>query len=697
MDDEPLDHIKRSSLDDEWEIPMDLDVVRVPPFPVDALPDWLALFCRKTAWSIQVPVDMVAMMCLAVLSTAVAGRFVVQVQGEYCEQLNLWIVVAMGSGNRKSETVRIVAEPIRDWCKQKGLDMSNAIAEATSMERMLEQERKLLEAAAAKEQDLGLKEEAMTKAKESSVRFMEHTIPKVPRMIAQDVTSEALVSLLHDHKGRMALISPEGDIFELMKGRYSNNIPNINVYLQAYTGDTIEVDRQHRPPAYIEKPTLTMGVSPQPEALRGLTSKPEFTGRGLLARFLYSLPVSLVGYREVGVASLTLDDKKEWSTRVQHLLDLYAGEPHDPYNPHILSLSDAAYCRFLKFHQEEEVNLREGRELAGLHAWGGKFHGSIARLVGVLHMATHADSTFPDATDISDDTMTQALMIGAYLVPHAKSAFNEMGSDEVRDHAKVILSWIRNNFADKENNQFTGRDCFRACHRCIERRDDLDEPLALLVEYGFIREATPLSNEGRRGRKSRDLFSINPHLFRGNVAPSILRSVENNFVSRVAVAPLSKEDWDHARSPKNWTSNQQSENEKNEDDPSMNYVTNVTKNGSATAHSEKRAENSEKGLQLEKNWETIKSGDVGNVMVTNSDDVTLITSPTSPNVNGVGDVMFVVAQDQEHVEKDVVTLSDKTEKRQDKETSRTELYRSIVADSAAADEAFITGNYEEIE
>jgi hypothetical protein len=48
---------------------------------------------------------------------------------------------------------------------------------------------------------------------------------------------------------------------------------------------------------YIERPALTIGVCIQPAVLQWIASKPRLRGQGLLARFLYSVPPDLVGYR----------------------------------------------------------------------------------------------------------------------------------------------------------------------------------------------------------------------------------------------------------------------------------------------------------------------------------------------------------------------------------------------------------------
>jgi replicative DNA helicase len=76
-------------------------------------------------------------------------------------------------------------------------------------------------------------------------------------------------------------------VFDQMAGRYSQSGgPNLGVYLKGHVGDLLKVDRRGRPPEYVERPCLTIGLAVQPEVLRGLASRPGFRGRGLLARFL---------------------------------------------------------------------------------------------------------------------------------------------------------------------------------------------------------------------------------------------------------------------------------------------------------------------------------------------------------------------------------------------------------------------------
>ena len=86
---------------------------------------------------------------------------------------------------------------------------------------------------------------------------------RAPRLWTSDSTPERLQSLLADHDERMALISDEGGIFEIMAGLYSDGKANIDVFLQAHAGRSVRVDRGSRT-VYLNKPSLSFGLAIQP-------------------------------------------------------------------------------------------------------------------------------------------------------------------------------------------------------------------------------------------------------------------------------------------------------------------------------------------------------------------------------------------------------------------------------------------------
>ncbi len=85
----------------------------------------------------------------------------------------------------------------------------------------------------------------------------------------------------------------------------SSGKPNLGIYLRGHSGDTYQLDRKGRAPEFIERPALTFGLAVQPAVLREIGHRKNFRGRGLLARFLYSVPEDLVGRRDSNAPPMT--------------------------------------------------------------------------------------------------------------------------------------------------------------------------------------------------------------------------------------------------------------------------------------------------------------------------------------------------------------------------------------------------------
>jgi hypothetical protein len=106
---------------------------------------------------------------------------------------------------------------------------------------------------------------------------------------------------------------------------------------------------------------------------------------------------------------------------------------------------------------------------------------------------------------ISEATIERAIVIGLYLIPHAKAAFAEMGADENIEKAKVILRWIEH----KGLESFTKRDVHQGTRGTFRRAGDVDAPLAVLVERGFVRQRQETSSSGP-GRQPSPTYDVNP-------------------------------------------------------------------------------------------------------------------------------------------------------------------------------------------
>jgi replicative DNA helicase len=490
-----------------WAPPIPFGVAGdLPAFPVEVLPSWLGEYVAAVATATQTPPDLAGMLALAVLATVAAGAVEVKPRPGWREPLCLFVAVGMDAGARKSGVFTAMTRPVADFERDQAAAALPSITETATLRRIAEQAAAQAEAAASRA-PTSQQEQARAEAIARTAEAANLIVPPVPRWLVDDATPEALAGLLATY-GRIALLSPEGDVFDQMAGRYNQSAgPNLGVYLKGHAGDLLKVDRRGRPPEYVERPCLTIGLAVQPEVLRGLAGRPGFGGRGLLARFLYSLPASLVGRRQPGAPPVPAAVASRYTLELQALaasLTAPAG-PTSDQGPSLLVLDLEAAELLLAFERDLEPRLAAGSgDLAHLAGWAAKLAGATCRLAGLLHLASHLGDGW--ARPINAGTFAGAAQLADYLIDHARAVFDLMGTDPRTDDARWLLDWInRTNQA-----QFSRRDAHQAARGRFRKATDLEPALALLEEHGWLRrvDADPAGAKG--GRPPSPRFLVNP-------------------------------------------------------------------------------------------------------------------------------------------------------------------------------------------
>ena len=488
-----------------WEPPVPFGVAgEVPAFPIEVLPGWLEEYVAAVATATQTPPDLAGMLALAVLATLAAGTVEVEPRPGWREPLCLFIGVGMDAGSRKSGVFTALTRPVADFERQQAAAALPGITETAVLRRIADQAAATAEAAAGKA-PASHQEQARAEAIARAAEASSLVVPPIPRWLVDDATPEALAGLLAVY-GRIALLSPEGDVFDQMAGRYNQTAgPNLGVYLKGHAGDLLKVDRRGRPPEYVERPCLTIGLAVQPEVLRGLASRPGFGGRGLLARFLYSLPESLVGRRQSGAPPVLPAVADRYALELQALAASLAVPAGDD-GPALLALDQAAGELLLGFERELEPRLAAGSgDLAHLAGWAAKLAGATCRLAGLLHLASHLRDGW--ARPINADTFAGAARLADYLVEHARAVFDLMGADPRMDDARWLLDWINRT----GQVQFTRRDAHHAAPRGhFPKATDLDPALSLLEEHGYLRRVDADPSGPKGGRPPSPRFLVNP-------------------------------------------------------------------------------------------------------------------------------------------------------------------------------------------
>lgn len=494
-----------------WPRPKPLDANAHPPFPMQALPGWLGRYVAGLADETQTPRELAGMLSLAALAAACAKRAVVEPRPNWIEPLSLWVVVVLGSGNRKTAVVRRLTAPIARYEQEWARTSKPVIAVEWSKRRCTEErlrrvESSLSKAAAESEGELGRERDAL--AQELAAK----SPPSCLRLLIEDITPEGLASVLAEQGGRIALLSDEGGPFDSMAGRYSKNgLPNLDVWLKGDSGGPILIDRRGRPPESVEDAALTLGLAVQPDVIRSLADRPGFRGRGLLARFLYAWPVELVGRRKIGAAPIPTEVEADFAERIYRLLAGAERVREQPEaRPQVLRLTGGATNELDDFARWLEPQLSEDGPLGVIQDWGSKLVGKVARIAALLHIAEAGNVSAAAEMQISVRTLQGAAEVGRFLIEHARTSFAEMGGERARGDARALLAWIRSNGL----RTFSKRDAFNALRGRFGQADRLDPPIRLLLDLDYVLE---LVEEGPRGpgRPSRR-FEVNAHVLAQN-------------------------------------------------------------------------------------------------------------------------------------------------------------------------------------
>ncbi|MDX2476000.1 MAG: YfjI family protein [Gammaproteobacteria bacterium] len=486
-----------------WEKPVPLDVNIVDKLELKCFPKWFADMAKAVADFTETPLELAIMMGLATVATCVQKKIVVMPKPGYYEPLNIWALIMLASGNRKSAVIRLMTQVLTDEEILLAEMMTTEILTAAEHQRGIDDHIEMKRKQRMKEEDAT--ECSKLTASIIKLESEKEPVPIAPQFWTQDVTAEELAVLMSQQGEKMTLLSAEGGIFENMAGRYSGGVPNIDIYLQGHAGDHVRVNRGSRPAIAMNEPTLTMGLCPQPEILNSLSNQKVFRGKGLVARFLYVLPKSLMGERTGEGPPIPPVVTKAYEKNIKALLELKpAKDDKNRDMPHVVRFSEEAETEWKEFSTTIEPQLGESGRLHFMEDWAGKLPGAGARLTGLIHCMEYALNK-PQDISASLQTAKKALDFSGSLLSHAERSFSIMGSDEDMNVARKVWGWIKRN----RSEEFKARDCFNDIRGTYPKMDMLAPAFDVLAERNYI-AMKPGPKKRSAGRPPSQEYIVNP-------------------------------------------------------------------------------------------------------------------------------------------------------------------------------------------
>lgn len=481
-----------------WDEIIPLDDVNLPTFPIVALPDALKDYVVDVAESTQTPIDMAGVASLALMSIAMQPRYKVVGKADWEEQLSLYCMIVAEPSDRKSavfnQIIKVIQSFEADYNERHSIDFLKSQEEHASLEKYYKKASKDFENGKITKDEY---DEAFNK-------YASHKVIKPISLTLDDVTSESLTNEIESQDGCIALVSSEGGIFDILSGSYTN-FPNIDIFLKGYSGDFIKVSRIGRPSLYVKNPRLTILLTVQPKVLENVVNNGTFTGRGLSARFLYSVPKSLVGSRRFETKPIDFDNKKRFSDLIHEILN----EPKTV--PKYITLSDDAYSLLKDYYESFESRLvTDLKEIGG---WAGKLVGNILRISALITRARNVRYDaflYTPSTDnsaewmVQKDDMENAIRLGDYFLEHARYAFDFMDDSTIKKQALNFLEKLK----VSKVNEISFRDACRTT-KFMNKKDKATAVITLLVDNGYLREKQGTSRAHNRGT----IYEVNPAIY----------------------------------------------------------------------------------------------------------------------------------------------------------------------------------------
>lgn len=477
-----------------WGSPVSLRSSKneIPEFPLRCLPPTIRGLAESIAVSTSTDPAMSAAALLSALSYCFSGLYKMEGKAGHQESLNLYTLIIAEPAERKSPVMRYVRDPFDEFTATYHNSEKKELFEAEErhiqLRTELDQKRKSKTAPAE-----------LAEIREN-IELLEKKKPL--RTIIDDATPEVLAELLNEHSS-LLMLSDEAGILKNFTGRYSNGIPNLDLLLKSWGGDRYQKGRCNGCSISLANPLLSICVCGQPFILNELMSSEPFRASGMTARLLYVFPKSKIGERKYETPSVDEKLLDEYGRIVDY--SLYNKLYMYSYEHRVLHFTPEASAYFASYYNTQ-IEPKLKTEFAECSDWGGKFHGLVLRLCGLLHCIAYMENRIePNERAVNVDTLVAAICIAEYFKACAIYAYS-CGAVGEQSEAEYVLNKIK----QSGKRSFSKRELMQMCRR-FSKMEQLTRPTEMLIEYGWIREAeTKYCGSGRRPTQQ---YEVNPILF----------------------------------------------------------------------------------------------------------------------------------------------------------------------------------------
>ncbi|MDP1999317.1 MAG: YfjI family protein [Rhodoferax sp.] len=383
------------------------------PFPISSAPELLKNAVIETQNHTQAPMSMVFSSALAAMSLACQDQFRVKLQAGHETPASLYLISIAESGERKTYIDRLMFQEIRNF-----ENLSKDRNEKIRIEYETEMEFWELEHAThVSSFQKALRKGLPTNTQKLALELHKKSKPalsKVPKLIYNDATPEAIAWGLHSHWPSGGLVSDEAGM--VLGGHAGRNLALLN---KLRDGDSVTVDRKSAESFTVSNPNFTLALMIQPKLFQNFLENQGKNARdiGFFSRCLINYPESTQGTRHISsIQDVVWKDLTIFQNRIGIILE--GGIQNNlQANKTTLELSTEARTEWLKFYNCLESSMGAGCYFCEVRDAASKMAETTIRMAALFH---HFDGR---AGNIQIDIYKQAEDICAWYLEEFKNIF----------------------------------------------------------------------------------------------------------------------------------------------------------------------------------------------------------------------------------------------------------------------------------
>ncbi len=459
-----------------------------PVFPIESLPGAFGAVAKAMVDQFQCGKNLPGMAVLGALNAAIGTRFVVWNPVIIkATPSNIFQIAVAKSGDGKSQVMNYAFRPIQEYEDEVATHWKNVIRpEALASKQLIEMEiaqiksdykAKIKKAdqvrQAAKDgeaspapydgtpgmpsveailspgaAELGEEDKGPVKARLTELNKQLADVERKlvqPRLIVDDCTPEKMASLMAFAPYLVSATPEARKAIEVLLGRYSSkdkDQPADEVFVKAYSGDKITVDRQGSGSFDVPSPCLSVLWMVQPGMVDRVLSTAALKDSGFLQRCLFGHSEGITGNFEESIR-VPQEVFEAYRSTLRMVLR------HDPSSPQVIKMTLEAGRAVNQVRERRRLAWVRDEEI--LQMFQTRYHEHVTRFALEIHIGLYPEC--PTKHEISLATVNLAITILDFFIHAHKAvflAFEHAEARWIREEIKSLLKIYHNGFTERE-------------------------------------------------------------------------------------------------------------------------------------------------------------------------------------------------------------------------------------------------------